>query len=228
MVDRRQRKLERKRKKRVLAKRTANVRTARRPDWQMRLIRSASRAPFGPCAVSVGWDDAEGELPSLVTAVVTRVLGDGRLFPSVAMVDRTCLGVKNGFPAQPVTRTELPGLLDKVFMAHGGWEECQPLVAQSIVFRAVDYARRLGFEPHPDAELLLFGPRPSDLLATPWCAPPTPVYLSGPDDDVEAIMAQLEKTAGAGNFDFVAYVDPFDIDEEEGRQEDDALEDEKR
>ena len=227
MVDRRQRKVERKRKKRVLAKRTANARTARRPDWQTRLIRSASRAPFGPCAVSVGWE-TEGDMPSLVTVVVTRVLGDGRLFPGVAMVDRTCLGVKNGFPAQPVTRTELPGLLDEVFMVHGGWKECQPLVAQLIVFRAVDYAHRLGFEPHPDAELVLFGPRPSDLLATPWCAPSTPVYLSGPDDDVEAIMAQLEKTAGAGNFDFVAHVTPFDIDEDGDREEDDALEDEDR
>jgi hypothetical protein len=203
MADRRQRKLEKKKKKRETAKKRVRAEMARRPSDEERLIRSAARCPFGPCAINLGWNDEGVGPPSLVTVVVTRALDDEQLLPTVAMVDRTCLGVKDGFVMPPLSRSELPELLERIYRVHGGVEDCEPLVAQSVVFHAVDYARRLGFEPHPDAELSLFEPRPAELLATAWHAAEHPMYVSGPDDDVDAIVARLEAAVGADNFDVI-------------------------
>jgi hypothetical protein len=199
MVDRRQRKLEKKRKKRQIVRQESQVARDQQPR---RLIASARRAPFGPCALSLDWD-SELSPPGLVTAVVTRVLGNGSLLPSVALVDRTCLGVKNGFLDEPLEPSELSAWLDNTFAAHGGWEACEPLQAQSIVFHALDYARRLGFRPHPDAELALFEPRPNELLPTALHACARPIYVTGPHDNVSVIISRLTESVGMDGFDIL-------------------------
>jgi hypothetical protein len=200
-MNRRQRQIEKKRKKRNLVKKRAQAAAAARPSWEERLLRAAARGPFGPCAVSAGWDD-EGS-PALVSVVVTRQTSGGDLLPALALVDRTCLGVKDGFVARPVGLAELEDFLAQVGDAHGGMEPCEPLVAQSIVFHAIDYARKLGFEPHHDFHEALFGPRPDALLETPWHAAERPCFILGPHDDARRILARLNEAVGAGNFDWL-------------------------
>src|SRR5947209_8662525 len=117
-MDRRQRKLQEKKKKRELAKKKQRAVAARRPDPMLRLLSAAARAPFGPCAVSAGWDD-ETDV-ALVTVVVTRRLPDGDLVPAVALVDRTCLGVKDAFTTDKLDETELEEFLDEIGAPHGG------------------------------------------------------------------------------------------------------------
>ena len=154
-MDRRQRKREQKKKKRDLAKKKARAALERRPDPEERLLRAAARSPFGPCYISVGWQLDE-ELPGLVSVVVTRRLPDGDLVPGLALVDRTCLGIKSAHVDDKTTDDELQDLLADMGAVHGGMEPCEPLVAQSVVYHAVDYARRLGFTPDPDFPELLF------------------------------------------------------------------------
>jgi len=218
-MDRRQRKLqEKKKKKREAAKKKARAAASRRPDRTQLLVGAAARGPFGPCAVSNGWDD-EAE-PALVTAVVTRRLPDGDLVAGVALVDRTCLGVKEAFPTDKIADEELDDLLDQVGAVHGGMTRCEPLVAQSIVYHAIDYADRLGFPPARDFPEALFGPRPAELTATPWHAAQRPAYVAGPDDDVVGILERLEAAVGAGGFDFV------DLSELDGGEDEDEDKDE--
>jgi hypothetical protein len=211
MVDRRQRKLEKKRKKRHIVRQESRLARDQRPQ---RLVASARRAPFGPCALSLDWD-SELLPPGLVTAVVTRVLGNGSLLPSVALVDRTCVGIKNGFLDEPLEPSELSAWLDDTFAAHGGWEACEPLQAQSIVFHALDYAQRLGFRPHPDAELALFEPRPNELLPTALHACARPIYVSGPHDNVSVIISRLTESVGADGFDLLFASELEEVDESE-------------
>jgi hypothetical protein len=201
-MDRRQRKIEKKRKKRELVHKQARALEASRPSLEERLLSLAARSPLGPCALSHGWDDET--TPKLVTAVVTHVLPSGELLPAIALVDRTCLGVKNGFVAHLVSEAELAEFLDEIGLSHGGMEEAPPLVVKSLVFNAIDYARRLGFEPHPDFPLALFAPRPEALLATPWHARERPFYMAGLDDDVARIRARLTAAVGPEHFDFIA------------------------
>jgi hypothetical protein len=118
---------------------------------------------------------------------------------------------------RPVERDELDDLLDQFGDLHGGMEACEPLLAQSIVFHAVDYGLRLGFLPHRDFREALFGPRPPELLQTPLCASPRPIYVSGPRDRVDAIVRHLVAAVGAGNFDLftgIPAIDDLEFDAE--------------
>jgi hypothetical protein len=219
-VDRRAKQLEKKRKRRALVVKQKNALAARAPSERQLLVKAAQRGSFGPCWVSVGWDELE--MPELVSVLITRKLSDGLLLPGSALVDRTCLGVKDGFVAQPVRPSEVGDFVAHVGRIHGGMIACQPLVAQSVVFHAIDYARTLGFEPHPDFPAPLFGPRPDQLQSTPWHHAEKPWYMSGPSDDVGAVMRQLVAIVGAGNFDYTTEVSPFRLDSFEDHGVDDV------
>src|SRR4051812_9891346 len=212
-MNRRQRQLEKKRKKRDQTKKKARAALARKPSADTLLLGAAARAPFGPCYVSAGWDD-ENE-PELVTLVVTRRLPDERLVAGIALVDRTCLGIKDGYFDGPMMDDELDEFIERVGAVHDGMDECEPLVAQSIAYRAIDYARKLGFEPHRDFPEKIYGPRPEVLEETPWSAEERPLYVMGLRDDVDRILATLDASVGAGNYEVV---DPMGFDEEEGEE----------
>jgi hypothetical protein len=183
---------------------------------------AASRAPFGPCFISAGWDEAATR-PPLVTVAVTRRLAEGDLMVGVAIVDRTCLGIKDANTEGPLTDGELEDYVDEL-RATESLQLCEPEVAQSVVFHAVDYAQRLGFAPHRDFRPEVFGPRPEILLATAFHNVPRPLFVSRPHDNDAAIIAQLQAAVGPGNFDATTLFDDVaaDYDQEyEAEDEDD-------
>lgn len=216
-----QKKREEKRKKREAIKTKNRKLQQGLPTSLQGAIRHAVSYPFGPTYVSAGWNVTEGEreLP-LVTVVVTRVLPDKRIVPGVALVDRTCLGIKNGFAQLPMTVAEFARLVDGIGLSYfAPMETCDLLLGQSIVFNAIDYARSLGFMPHPDFPAPLFGPRPEVLIDTPYARPEKPMYFAGPDDDVARITAQLERAVGPGNFTYVLGTPIMEFAEDEHGEE---------
>ena len=222
----RQKKLEQSRKKRELLKKQARQREARFQGAG--LLRTAQGAPFGPAWVSASLDEPESEdLPALVTVVVTRRVR-GQLLAEMMVVDRTCLGIKNAMLTQLMAEPELLDWVEEMSSGVDPLRECEPLEAQSVVFHALDFARSLGFGPHEDFEIALLQPRPETLLATPLSNPPAPIYASGPDDDVEAILARLEERVGSGNYQFVSglgelsdLLGMIDDDEDDDDEDDD-------
>jgi hypothetical protein len=221
-MNKRQKKLEKKRKKRDVAKKKARAQAARRPDADTLLLAAAARSPFGPCTLSAGWDSDDE--PELVSVVVTRKLPDERLVAGIALVDRTCLGIKNAYFMEPMTEEELDEVLEDIGAPHGGMVACEPLVAQSIVYHAIDYAKRLGFAPNKDFSEQLFGPRPAELMATPWHAEARPLYAAGPHDNLRKVLATLEAAVGADGYDFVDLVDEEGEEGESAEAEDQAEE----
>jgi len=220
-VRKRQKKLEKSRKKRALVKKTARKLEAKYEGAS--LLRLAERAPFGPCWVSATLNEPGPDgPPALVTVVVTRRIR-GQLLCEVALIDRTCLGVKNAHIMALQPEFELRGYLAEVGSGMGGLRESNVVEAQSVVFHALEYARSLGFGHHPDFELALFEPRPESLAETPFARPARPIYVSGPDDDVPTILLQLEQTVGSGNYDVMAgmgFDTWFEEDENEDEDED--------
>jgi hypothetical protein len=196
-----QKQQDKQRKKRDLARQ----RHARRPPvhpGREALLRQAAELPHGPAFVSADFVETRMDPPRLVSVIVTRRAPGGIVLPSLALVDRTCLGVKNGFVAEPMSAPVFAEFARQVGQAHeGGMVACELSVAQSIVFHAVDYAASLGFEPHPDFPEILFGPRPVPLRPTPLARPPRPFWVRGPGDDAEAILAALDEAVGEGNYD---------------------------
>ena len=116
-MDRRARKLEKKRKGREQTKKKASVLASRRPDALALMVRSAAREAFGPCFVSATWEAMDS--PALVSVIVTRQLPSGQLMAGITLVDRTCLGIKDGFARGPISLSELSDLADLLGFVHG-------------------------------------------------------------------------------------------------------------
>jgi hypothetical protein len=102
------------------------------------------------------WPDDAGASTQASDSGVTCVLvasPDRRGTQSICgyLVDTWCLGVKNAIGPQRMRPRELEAFKRKYF---GQWRsEGIPVplkLAQHLVLGAVDYARSLGFDPHPD------------------------------------------------------------------------------
>lgn len=121
------------------------------------------------------------------------------------LVDVWCLGVKNCSGPKTMDRRKLPEFAGSFFRTFGEPVPAPLELARHVVFGAVDYARDMGFEPHPDfakcAGHLGEWDGPSDIT---FGRDGMPVYIQGPYDDTFGIMATLRKTVGEGNFHYVA------------------------
>lgn len=125
------------------------------------------------------------------------------------LADVYCLGVKNAMGPRVMDQIALAKFRRGYFEAHGGSLEAPLDLAQHLVFGAVEYARTLGFEPHPDFAAA------AGHLGT-WTGPSSigfgrdgkPFYVSGPYDDASHVVNTLEQSVGPGNYDYIMGI-PF-------------------
>lgn len=187
------------------------------------LLRLAAGRPLGPAFMSSNWESGNPSLPELVSVIVTRRAPGQVLIGGFVLVDRTCLGVKNAMVFPPQADLELEERVARIGQEIGSLRRVEPLQAQSVVYHAIEYARSLGFAPHPDFPEAIFGPRPAVLLDTPMARPERPFYVPGPEDDVAGVLARLSAAVGPDEFDmpvpaaglFVELGDEEEIDEDE-------------
>lgn len=158
------------------------------------------------------WHDSHADQTTggLVTALVTR----RRRHRSgaticVYLLDVYCLGVKNAMGPDTADDLELRPLIDRVFSGYQAPPVAAPIeLVRDLVFGAADYARRLGFAPHPDFQ------RARAHLG-PWTGPSAitfghngkPTYISGPYDDSEHIIRTLRRAVGPNGFNYTVSVD---------------------
>ncbi len=128
------------------------------------------------------------------------------------LLDVYCLGVKDALGPDRMRRDELASFARIYFHAWGADGMAAPIeLARELVFGAVEYARTLGFAPHPDFELVR-----GQLGA--WEGPGVirfgrngkPFFAQGPYDDPAAVLHTLEESVGSGNFDFTIPVGSLD------------------
>ena len=90
-----------------------------------------------------------------------------------------------------------------------------------MIYQSIEYAEQFGFEPQKDFTLSQYLLAPRGELEEPYKLTfgkdGKPLFISGPYDNVERIVRQLNQTAGPGNYDFVAMLgDPFhDADDDD-------------
>jgi len=155
------------------------------------------------------WID-DADLPPLApgaglpSVTVVRVHDDTDVSICGYLVDTYCLGVKNAVPPSMVGRRDLPAFLDDFFSAYAGDALPAPLeLAQDLVFGAVDYARRLGFDPHPDFYLAaghLGAWQPPGRIG--FGRDGQPYFQQGPYDNPTRVMRTLDRSVGPGNYHF--------------------------
>lgn len=195
----RQKKIEKQKKKRAAAKKRANEIAGRIPEASAGLARRTAAWPIYEAYLSSNWKSDEPA--GIVSGILIRQNSDGRTAFSSMLIDRTCLGLKDGF-ARLMSIESVRNYVEQLGMIQP-MERVDVATLQSVVHHAVDYARSLGFEPHKDLPLEFIGQRPEPMQDTPLAKPERPYFVSGPDDDVDAVVKQLERAVGAGNFDVV-------------------------
>jgi hypothetical protein len=158
-----------------------------------------------------GWpvhDDPDVGTGGMVSVLVARRHRYDKVSVCCYLADVYCLGVKNTYGPEVMDDLELRQFLVAFFSAyHSDPIEAPIELARELVWGAVDYAKDLGFTPHPSFDEVKdhLGPLTSPSRIT-FGKDGKPLYISGPHDNPAAVIRTLERTAGAGNYDYIAAV----------------------
>jgi hypothetical protein len=151
-------------------------------------------------------EDPAAGTGGLVAVMVARKHRHDKVSVCGYLADVYCLGVKNALGPEIMDELGLRGFVRGFFSGYPDDPLEAPIeLAREVVFGSVEYARRLGFDPHPD-----FAAAEGHLGS--WTGPSTitfgqdgkPLYVSGPYDEARSVIRTLERTVGSGNFEFIA------------------------
>lgn len=168
-------------------------------------IRKKARTlPIFECLVDPKWEET-----GMATVVVARKHTNGNITFCTFMVDLLCLGVKDSFYHFNVSMAQYNDFKETI-AAKMGMINIDYALAHNIVLEGADFAAEFGFKPHKNYEsitqfMLEEDTDEIELIEIECGKDGNPFYMQGPyDDDTKAnkIIAQLEKMAGPGNYDF--------------------------
>jgi len=162
--------------------------------------------PLYGCWIMASWQDQ-----GLTPVVVARQQGPDRVMCAVYMVDLYCLGIKDVFVKMDYSLNRFERDLPQ-FCASDPIK-CSVELAHEIIYGALEYAAKLGFQPHSD-----YHKQKADLMLDPPDAHPhldhvsfgkdgKPFFVAGPYDNqqkIKFVLDTLRRTSGEGNFNFVA------------------------
>lgn len=172
------------------------------PGWTKGL--GVAGHPDWPGAAGGHPTDAHPEGSGLVSVLVAWEQRYGATSCCAYLVDTWCLGVKDVVGPRTLKAAKLPAFRDSCFAAYDAHPLSAPIdLAQHLVWGAVDYARSLGFEPHPDfAAAADHLDRPDGPCPITFGNDGTPCYVEGPHDDADRVVRTLERSVSDGNFHF--------------------------
>jgi hypothetical protein len=181
-------------------------------------LQHAREYPLVGCWIMAGWQES-----GIAPVIVAREQEPGRVMFGDYMVDLYCLGIKDVFIRTDYSLARFERELEK--LCPGQPIKCSVELAHEVIYGALEYAERLGFQPHPD-----FKAQAADLMLDPPDAHRRvdqvvfgkngkPFFVAGPYDDERktmAILKTLNDSVGEGNFEFLAEIegieDLFDED----------------
>jgi hypothetical protein len=157
--------------------------------------------PIDGCWINEDWEDTGSAF-----AIVSRKHPNGNVTGGVYFVDLLCLGVKQVQIHYDVPAAKFEDFL-KIVRDNIEIEKAEYALVHNIIYDALDYAKKFGFEPNEEFEVaryILEEDTPSHRKHDIECGvdgKPMFVATELEDEEREAeIMAQLEKAAGPGNF----------------------------
>jgi len=190
-------------------------------------IRQKSKyLPLGDCFVNADWEEAK-----MCQVAITRKHVNGNVTACMYLVDLSCLGVKDTLYQFNVPFYEVEEQLER-FEANGVRFTGIPYeLAHNIIYAGIEYAEEYGFKPCKEfSSITCHFLEDDDVvpLIEIECggAGGNPLYVnSGFETPAreKAILAQLEKTAGKGNYHFILPGDKknyYDEDESDDDDED--------
>lgn len=185
-------------------------------DNPLDALQHARQYPIFGCWIMQGWQES-----GIAPVIIARQQEDDRILFASYLVDLYCLGIKDVTVNANMPRKRFERSLPELCMLEP--EAISVELAHEIVYGALEYARKYGFEPHPDFARL----HADRVLDPPEAHAPThkvqfgqdskPLFVAGPYDDerkIKRILQTLERTAGEGNFNYVISFGDADFLEE--------------
>jgi hypothetical protein len=158
------------------------------------------------CLLPEEWQDTT----QLTQILVSRRGPQGQIAMGLFLVDLGCLGVKDALFQVSQLHQDYKTLRDSV-KERQGMISADLNLAAKIIREAIAYADSLGFRPHRDyrqAKAMLGDADPDacdEEIPLGWEG--KPLYVSGPYDNVDMIMAKLQRAVGPDGFDFLVGMD---------------------
>mgnify|MGYP005842887197 CR=1 FL=1 len=187
-------------------------------------IRQRSRSlPIYKCWAFKKWQEI-----GKTQIIVSRKHVNGNISFCFYLVDLFCLGVKDTFFQ---FNTDESDLIENISNEYESveYEEISYTLAHNIIFSAIEFAKEYDFQPHKDfirtTKFFLEEDDDAIELIDIECGKDgKPLYIDDGEDKAQAkrILAQLKKTAGQGNYDYILSVDDSDSINE--YEEDEELE----
>jgi hypothetical protein len=195
-------------------------RAAKRKEKKHQLIRAQPTGLGDKLALAVKYP----VLHSVITDVVwtqgiggvlfSRSLPDGTVAFSLFLIDRYCLGVKNAMCAV-VPRSEYEDKHHRGYLSQYPGPNVAPEKVRKFVEDAVQYAKNLGFAPHPDYQKakIIFGDVNASACTETFefGKDGKPFFISGPNDSQQRsrqIINTLARTCGEGNYHYLVGISP--------------------
>jgi hypothetical protein len=201
---RRQKALLKKRRKDNERKKKSNALTNFGLDshsYKTGLIKRAEQFSIYECLLNQDWQEK-----GLAHILLSRKQPNNEFIIGVFLVDIYCLGLKNTFCNANIPLEEYEKLKLRM-VGESSLITCDPVLANRIVYGAIEYARKLGFEPQKDFRLSRFtlgAPSEADLpYNIEFGKDGKPLYIAGPNDNADRVIEQLSKTVGDGNFHYL-------------------------
>ncbi len=168
--------------------------------------------PLLECLISQSWRDTT---QLCQVAVARQSPATGEVVVGGFIVDLACLGVKNALTNLYRSAAEYRREYRRHLMASQSLMEGDLDLTAKVIEEGTAYARSLGFNPHKDAAMalkILGDAQPENCAQTiPLGKDGKPFFVSGPYDDVDAIMRTLNRNVGEGNYEVLIILgDPMD------------------
>ncbi len=192
-------------------------------------IRHARNYPIEGCWVQKDWQSGDG---GLAVVVIARRQPNGNLVFGNYLVDVFCLGLKDTYcnadiPAGEFRHDALP----QMYRSAGPPISISPALAHEIIYGGIEYAAKFGFRPQrdfKDSQYVLDPPEAHSRSGNvEFGKDGKPFFISGPHDNAEAIVRQLMRTAGEGNFNYLMMLgeppDDFFVEDDDGFEEEEGV-----
>ena len=163
-----------------------------------------AKLTFETCKINDNWKET-----GMAAVIVPKKMPSGNFIIGSYLLDINCLGLKNTLYVFNLSEIGVEEFFEK-FSYKYNLIDCDLVFAHNLIYGAIDYADELGFVPHPDFALseLLLDPELIDegIDEIEFGKNGKPLYISGPDDNVKKILAQLERVCGTGNYHYIAHM----------------------
>ncbi|MEI6044843.1 MAG: hypothetical protein WCS37_10860 [Chloroflexota bacterium] len=175
------------------------------------LLQAAENWEILECLITRDWQSR------LVQILIAKQSPAGKIVAGAFLVDLGCLGLKNVLTTNFSSWLKYSENLREEIMESQAMVSADPNLAAKIIRDSILYAKKYGFNPHPDfneAVSLLVGTDPdASEVTVPLGKNGKPFFVAGPYDKADQIIAKLTKTAGPGNFHYMIMGEPSEMDD---------------